>query len=307
MTTNAGGSRLGLQIPTVFGDDKPSGADLIAWCRRAEELGFGSIWAAERILHQHPQAHMMTALTYAAAATTRVQLGTAVLLLNLHSPVEVAQQTATLQHLSGGRLVLGVSLGGRDDEYAVTNVSTEHRVGRLEEGMRLMRRLWTERDVSMKGRYFNVEAANVSLKPSPAIPMLIGGAAEPSLRRAGRIADGWVQGSRGTPESFAKGWALVQEGATAAGRDPSTLITAKLLSANPGTDRDKARSELQAVREAYYGPGFPMDQTAYGPAKEMAAMVRSFMDAGCQTVVLGLPDLDLGRLEATAELIPLVV
>ncbi len=298
---------LALQIPTYWGEQVPDTEHLLSFCRRADELGFHSLWVTDRPIHKINLPHPLTMLTYTAACTERIGLGTAVFLLSLRQPLEVARQTATLDMLAGGRLTLGVSLGGRDYEYEAMNAPKRQRVGRLEEGMAVLRKLWTETDVTFHGRYYHLEKANVSPKPPRpgGIPLPMGANTEPGLQRTGRLADGWLMGQRGTPEQFVSSWQVVQEAALEAGRDPSALTNCKFLYANVDTDRDRGQQELQRYLEAYHGPGFPMDQTVVGSPQEIAQAVRAFGDAGCQTVALGLPAPDVAKLEwLAAEVMP---
>ena len=300
--------KLGLLIPTIWGSEVPKTEDLLDFCRRADALGFDSLWVISKLFHRNHLAHPMTMLAYAAAVTQRIGLGTAVDLLNIRHPVEMAQQAATLNALSGERLTLGISQGGRDSDYAAKGVPISQRTGRLVEGMRVMRRLWSESDVTFEGKYYTLDQANISPKPQRpgGIPLLLGSTAEASLKRAGRIADGWVQGGRGTPESFATRWKTVTQAAEEAGRDPSKLTNGKLLYTNPGPNRAQAEEELERNLATYYGPGYPMDQTACGTPAEIADRITSFGEAGCDLLMLGLPGPDLAKLEIlAAEVMPL--
>ena len=302
--------RIGLIMPTIWGSTGPNTKEFLAFCRAAEQAGFDSLWVISRLFLKNHFGHPMVALSYAAAVTERIGLGTGVELMNIRShPADLAQQAATLNALSGERLTLGVSQGGRDDEYLAAGVPTTQRTGRMVEGMEVMRRLWTESDVTFEGKYFRLEGANILPKPQRpgGIPLLLGAAAEASLRRAGRIADGWVQGGRGMPEHFAASWAKVLEGAEAAGRDAPSLTNGKLLYTNPGASRAAVEPELDAYLTDYYGPGYPMDQTACGTPEEIAELVRGYGEAGCDLLMLGLPGPDLAKLEVIAEqVMPLV-
>lgn len=302
---------VGLLLPARWTDRMPPVEQLTAFCQRAEELGFHSLWVIDRVFPRPKMnvPHPLTVLTYVAASTRRIGLGTATLLLSLRHPVDVAQQAATLDAMAGGRLTLGVALGGRDEEYVAMNMPKRQRAGRLEEGMTVLRKLWTETDVTFHGRYYDLEHANVTPKPSRpgGIPVGVGANAEPAIRRAGRIADGWIAGGTGTPERFARGWQMAQEGAREAGRDPSTLANWKLLYVNVDDDRERAGRELQAYMDAYYGAGFHAleGETAFGAPQQVAQEVRAYAEVGCQTVMLGLPSFDVAKLDRlAAEVIP---
>lgn len=294
--------RLGLILPTSWGDSSPDAAALMAFARRAEELGFDSLWVIDRIFHARNLPHPLTALTYAAAATNRIGLGTAVILLGTRHPVEVAQQAASLNALSGERLTLGVSLGGRDNEYLGMNMPANQRVGRLLEGTQVIRRLLSEDKVNFDGRYYTLQDATINPKPKVpgGIRMPFGASTEASLRRAGRHADGWIQGGRGDPASFGRAWQTVMDSAAVAGRDTAGLINGKLLYGNPG-ETATASAELEAYLSNYYGPGYPMEQTACGSPQQIAERILAYGEAGCQLVMLGLPGADLKRLELIAE------
>ncbi|MGE0059032.1 MAG: LLM class flavin-dependent oxidoreductase [Dehalococcoidia bacterium] len=301
--------KLGLILPTNWGMEPPPTRMLMQFSSRAEELGFDSLWIIDRLFHEYGMPHPFVMLSYAAAATDRIGLGSGVVLLSVRHPVEVAQAAATLNAMSGERLTLGVSLGGRDNEYAAMNMPKEQRAGRLVEGVRVMRRLWTETNVDFAGRYYNLEGANIEPKPQRAggIPVVFGAVTDDSLARAGRMADGWMQGARGTPESFGAAWAKVRDAASAAGRDVSQLQSSKLMYVNPGSDVEAATTQLQDYLTLYYGPNYPMENTAVGPPEAIAAKLKSFGEAGCDLVMMGLPGLDLDKLDVLGkEVAPLV-
>ena len=298
----------------------PEKALLISFFQRAEELGFHSLWVQDRLLHPISFPDPLILLSLAAGCTERIRLGTAVYLLSLRHPVAVARMAATLDMLSGGRLTLGVSLGGWPesgtipsgiDEYQAMNSPKAQRVGRFEEGMAVLRRLWTETDVTFHGRYYHLEGANVSPKPPQrgGVSLPVGATAEPALRRAGRIGDGWIKGGRGSPASFAQSWRVVQEEAERVGRDPSKLTNLKTLYCNVDMDRERAQREVQRYVESYHGPG-PAGEalTACGTPHDVMREVQAYGEAGCHTVALGLPWPDVVKLEMLAEeMAPLLV
>ena len=301
--------KIGLIIPTNFGEDTPPTKNLSHFCARAEELGFDSLWIIDRLLHQYGVPHPFVMLSYAAAATDSIGLGTGVVLLSVRHPVEIAQQAATLNAMSGERLTLGVSQGGRDNEFLATNMPKEQRTGRLVEGVTVMRRLWSEKNVTFQGRYYHLDAANLEPRPRRpgGIPLIFGGSTEPSFKRAGRLADGWMQGARGTPESFAAAWNTVLGGAHEAGRNASALHSSKLMYVNPGKDAEAASAALEKYLSYYYGPNYPMEHTGFGDPTAIAAKISAFGDAGCELMILGLPGPDTSQLEALAsQVLPFV-
>lgn len=303
-------TRFGLLVPTAYPQSPPSAEELARFFRRADDLGFDSLWVIDRIFHPNPVLEPLAVLTWAAAVTHRIRLGTAVLLLAFRNPVLVAKYTATLDFLSGGRLTLGVSLGGRPEEYTALGVPLRQRPSRLEENLEVMRLLWTGRGVHYSGRYIRLEGATVEPRPLQpgGIPVYMGGASEPALRRAGRLAQGWVMGAMGGPEAFRSAWSRVVESARQAGRDPSSLTAGKLLYICVDGDRQRARERLEAHCRAYYGPAFDVDRAAvFGPPEACAERVRAFAEAGVGLFLLALPWPDVGQLERLAgQVLPLL-
>ncbi len=168
--------------------------------RAAEALGFDSVWTTDHVLvpevYSEPYGRIFetwTTLAYVAALTQRVRVGTSILLLGLRNPVLVAKQAATLDQLSGGRLILGIGAGWLDREFENLGVSFRRRISFLEEGMVLMRTLWANPRPRFQGRFFRIEDA--VFEPPPAQPggppIWVGGNTEAAVRRAARLGDGW--------------------------------------------------------------------------------------------------------------------
>jgi probable F420-dependent oxidoreductase len=297
-------AKIGLMIPGSYAGALPPPAAFSEFFRSAEELGFDALWVIDRIFHDLNILDPLTLLTHAAAVTSRLRLGTAVLLFAFRNPVLVAKTTATLDYLSGGRLTLGVSLGGRDYEFASQGIPMTQRVSRLRENLTVMRKLWTDRQVTFHGRYHHLDQVSMEPKPvqKPGIPILMGGSVDAVLKRSAEEADGWIAGSRGTPETFHAAWQKVQAYARAIGKDPATLGSGKLLYIDVGEDRAQCRDNLCAFTQAYYGPQYDVDTTGvFGSHKECAAKIQDFIDAGAKNIVLAPIGLDVGQLMRLAE------
>jgi probable F420-dependent oxidoreductase len=293
---------VGIHVPSASVAPPGSGAAYTEFFRQVEELGLDAIWMEDRLFHQTNVLDPLMLLTWAAASTRRVQLGTAVLLLNLRHATVVARQISTLSHLSGGRLALGVSLGGHPDEYQALGVSMQTRVALFRESVAVLRRLLTEEPVEYRGQFFSLQDATV--KPAATIPMYIGGRAEGALRRAGELADGWIMGPFGTVQDFQQAWRLVQDAAHAVGKNPDALVAGRLLYIAVDDDRKRAREMLRVFLHGYYGPTFDVDQHAiFGPAEEVAARLRAQVDAGISQLMLGVPTLELSHLRRVAEFV----
>lgn len=165
-------------------------------CERAEAAGFDSVWLGEH--HNNPILYPAPLIGLAAIAsrTRSIGLGTGVLLLPLYHPMMVAEEGALVDVISRGRLILGVGAGYAPEEFAAFGCALKERGSRLEEGALLLRRLWTEVNVSHRGRHYQVERATVAPRPvqQPRPPIWFGAWAEPAIRRAARLGDAWLVG-----------------------------------------------------------------------------------------------------------------
>ncbi|WP_066372381.1 TIGR03619 family F420-dependent LLM class oxidoreductase [Herbidospora mongoliensis] len=203
--------RLGLGLPTLGHLATPAFITSVA--QRAEVLGYHSLWAGERLLDPvNPRSRYpgtrdgrlpdamkialepVTTLTFAAASTSRVTLGTSVLCMLLHNPVVLAKQLATLDVLSGGRLRVGLGQGWSLDEIEAAGNTSEGQGRRSEEFVTVLRGLWTSERMAYKGRFFTVPETAFAPKPASCPPIYLGVYAPRALERAGRLADGWLPG-----------------------------------------------------------------------------------------------------------------
>jgi probable F420-dependent oxidoreductase len=201
--------RLGIHLPQIGRKAGPDGIKRAAV--QAEELGFADVWTSEHIIvpagAMYPPSpnfyDPVLTLTWAAAYTTRVGLGTSVLVLPMRHPLPLAKELSTLQNLSGGRLILGAGVGWMEAEFAALGVPFNERGRRMDEGIEMMRAVWNDDPVSFPARWIPATVDHMRMMPKPdkPIPIWIGGTSEPALRRAARL-DGW-HGSRATPEQAA--------------------------------------------------------------------------------------------------------
>ncbi|WP_066937469.1 TIGR03619 family F420-dependent LLM class oxidoreductase [Microtetraspora fusca] len=222
--------KIGFAVPVSGSWATPENMKRIA--RRAEELGYHEVWAFQRLLYPvgNPMGPMyrsvrdpVVALSYLAGVTDRVRLGVAVLNLPFVSPALMAKQLATLQDVSGGRLDVGLGLGWLPEEFRASGVPMERRGRRAEEYVELLRRLWTDDVVEHRGEFYELPPVHQDPKPVSAPPILMGGTAPVALRRAGRIADGWISPSRADLATIDEQITIVKDAAREAGRDPATL------------------------------------------------------------------------------------
>ncbi len=201
--------------------------------RRAEELGYHSLWSFQRLLSPVDGSWGQTyrsvldpvvVTAHLAALTSRIRLGIAVLNLPFAAPVLVAKQLAALDIVSDGRLDTGLGLGWADEEFTAAGVSPAARGRRAEEYLPLLRSLLHDDVVEHHGEFYEIPRCSVEPKPvQTPLPLLLGAAAEPALRRVGRLADGWVSSSRADLTALGDSVRVVREAAERAGRDPEAL------------------------------------------------------------------------------------
>ena len=290
---------IGLRIPALHPADPIA---IRRFVQAAERLGFHSIWAGDHVFYHVDVIQPLQLLSWIAALTSRVRLGTAVMLSSYLNPVLLAKAAASLDCLSGGRLILGMSIGGSEAEFRSIGVPMDQRVGRLVEATEILRRLFQEDEVTYEGRYHRLEHATIKPKPvqQPGVPLLFGGTSEAMLRRIGRLADGWVCGSSSSLESFAEGIAVVREEASRRGRDPDSLEFAKLHCVSVAADRTQAAALAEAHWKTYYGSRYTIETVIHGTTAECAEQLRRFgeIDLPAMTLILETSTLGLDQLES---------
>lgn len=223
--------------------------DTIELARLGETLGFDSVWVSEH--HGSGDGYLPSLLPHLAAlaaSTDRVLLGTGVLLTPFHHPLRLAEDAAVVDQLSGGRLLLGLGLGWREEEFRMFGIPPGERVRRTVETIEILRKAWTGKRFTHKGKVFSFD--EVLVTPPPAReggpPVYLGGFAEAAVRRAGRIADGYIA-SRASLEEARRNLTRAEEGAREAGRDPADLGFALLRNAFVWEDGDAWETVREGV------------------------------------------------------------
>ena len=198
-------SDLGVAIPQTFHGRPLEVVGIRAYLERADALGFDSAWVVEQVLGAIPSLEPIELLTWAAALTRRIRLASAVLLTAVRSPVHTAKSLATLDVLSGGRLIVGVGLGANTRVYPAYGLTAARRAARFAEGLTVMRRLWTEPRVTLKGEFWQLEGVPMEPKPlqKPHPPLWFGGHHPHALRRAVAMGDGFLGAGSISTATFA--------------------------------------------------------------------------------------------------------
>lgn len=224
--------RIGFGAPVAGAWATPG--NLASFAAAAEGAGYASLWTFQRLIvpegsAMEPVYHSvldpMVALGYAAAVTSRIRLGVAVVNLPYLAPAYLAKQAATVDVLSDGRLDLGLGLGWMPEEFAAAGATMARRGARAAEYIEVMRRLWAGGVAEFSGEFYSVPAGRMAPLPAqrPGPPVLLGGMVPRALERAGRLADGWLTSSRTDLSRIAAGVATVREAAEQAGRDPAAI------------------------------------------------------------------------------------
>jgi probable F420-dependent oxidoreductase len=244
------------------------------FAERAERAGYGSLWSFQRLLVPEGSSmepvyqsvlDPMVALGFAAARTSRIRLGVALVNLPFVSPVLLAKQATTVDVLSGGRLDLGLGIGWMPEEFAASGASTARRGARTEEYLAVLRTLWDDDVSSFDGEFYTIPAGRQYPKPvqRPGPSVLLGGMSRPAMERAGRLADGWITSSRADLAAIKPAVQIIQGAAEAAGRGPVRIICRGVVRAGGDGSRllegdyDKIRADTdwlagQGVTELFY-------------------------------------------------------
>lgn len=248
--------------------------ELVDFGRAAEEAGFPSLGALDRVVYHAYEP--LTLFAAIAMVTERIRLTSAVVLAPLRSTPILAEQAAAVQNLSGGRLVLGLGLGARDDDYHTSDIEMGPRGKRFSEQLDELKRLWAGEE---RGH-----AGGVGPKPEREIPVLVGGGVEASFKRAARYGAGWIMGG-GTPEQFSEARPQVLEAWEAAGREGKPKLAA-LAYYSLGSSSDQG---VENIRHYYDWLGEYGDQIAASVATDADTVkqyVSAFEEAGCDELLL---------------------
>jgi probable F420-dependent oxidoreductase len=295
--------RLAAGIPQAWTSGAIDPPRIQRFLGRAEALGFESAWVVEQVLGALPSLEPVELLAWAAALTDRIRLGTAVLLTPLRSPVHLAKSLATVDQLSGGRLDVGIGLGGNPKVYPAFGISAARRVARFNEGLRLMRALWTESRVTFAGEFWQLESAAMEPKPlqRPHPPLWVGGHHPDALRRSIGWATGFMGAGSAPTATFAQEVALLRRFLAETGRDPASMDVGKRVYVAVDRDRDRAGRRLAEYFAGFYGrPQLAAEVSVWGSADQCVAGLQEVIAAGARLVMLNPVFDELEQLELLA-------
>jgi alkanesulfonate monooxygenase SsuD/methylene tetrahydromethanopterin reductase-like flavin-dependent oxidoreductase (luciferase family) len=282
---------IGIGLPAAIpGVD---GRVIVEWARRGEARGFASLGTVDRLVYGNHEP--LTALAAAAAVTERARLMTAILIAPLRSNAALlAKQAATVDSLSGGRLVLGMAVGGREDDYAASGVDFHRRGRLLDSQIEEMHRIWAGEPRGIAGAV----GPATSQRGGPSV--VLGGQNPAAMARVARWGDGWISGGGG-PQFFAAGAKAAQAAWDEAGRDGQPRL---LALAYFGLGPDAAAQANRFLRDYYaFAPGV-VDMIAGGALTSSGAVrgtVGAFAAAGCDELILFPCSPDIAQVDLLAE------
>ena len=287
---------IGLAIKNFVGPaESPDVDGILAYAERAEALGFESLWAWDHvILGVEPSFPILDAigtLTAIAARTTRIRLGTGVLVLPLRNPTVAAKALGTLDVISKGRLILGVAAGWYAREFDAVGVPFAQRGRLFERNLEILTRLWTEDRVSLRVDGLDLREAVMRPRPvqRPRPPILIGGYVDAVLRRVATRGDGWLTYFY-TPDGYRRAWAKIEVFAREAGRDPKTLTGTNQLAILVGRSRAETetpmRQWLQTEWDVAAWSESTIDHAIRGSVGECIEQLRAHVAAGVDRLIL---------------------
>jgi probable F420-dependent oxidoreductase len=233
----------GIAIPQDFIDGPLDIAFLHTYLSRAETLGYESAWVQEQIVGAVPILEPLALLTFAAALTRQLRLGTSVMLTVLRNPIQLAKSLTSLDYLSQGRLTVGVGIGNQRPEEAAFGIPLERRVRRFVEGIEVMKALWTQSTANLAGEFWTLEHMSQEPKPvqQPYPPLWFGARQPAALRRAARLGNGWMGAGSSSTTEFKAQAVSIRGFLDEAKRDPTTFTISKRVYL--AVDANKARAE----------------------------------------------------------------
>ena len=290
--------KLGIQTIHREPDDQsglwnPTINELVQFVQLVDKADFDSIWVGDHLSMPLPFFDPFLQLAQAAVASRRLLLGTGVYLLPLRHPGPVAKQVATLDHLSEGRFLFGVGIGGEfPKEYEVAGVPINERGARLSESIEVMRKLWTAKPASYSGKFF--QFSDVLMTPPPrqagGPPIWCGGRKDPAFKRMGRLADGYVSYVV-TPEMYKEALEKIERSANEYGRKIKNFGTGHLIFTRVDDNYEIALEEATTSLSKRYAMDFRRAAERYaalGSPTDVAEKIKDFYDVGVRHIIIDL-------------------
>ena len=279
----------GIAIPQMFHDGPIDMGLVRSYVKRAEELRYHSLWVQEQIIGGPASLEPLSLLSYVSGVTERIRLGTAVIVATTRNPVLLAKELSTIDQMSEGRLIVGIALGGRPRQYPLLGGPADRRVRHFEESVAVMKALWEQPRASFDGDFWKLDGEAMEPRPvqKPHPPLWFGGRHDAGLRRAARLADGWMGAGSTTTEEFKRHVGVLRDALESRGRDASTFPVSKRVYI--ALDDDEARAERR-LREwfgrRYGNADLGPRVSVWGGAERCAEGLQQIVDGGAEMLML---------------------
>ncbi|GIX49694.1 MAG: LLM class F420-dependent oxidoreductase [Candidatus Tectimicrobiota bacterium] len=265
----------------------PDAATLFEYIDKAEAWGLDSIWLSDHVLAPHPTLAIVPVMAAIAARTQRLKFGPSVMILPLRHPIAVAKEIATLDYLSGGRVIMAVGLGADEAEVAAFNVPLAQRAAMTDEAIVVLRKLWSQTHVSHHGRFYHFDDVTLTPRPTKKIDLWVGGRSDRALKRVAQLADGWFA-SFVTPEEFAAGMEKIAAYAAACGRADEEIEAGSIVFCHVDRDGERARRHVTAVfaGNRRRPPELVLPRSAVGTPEACREALQRYVEHGLTKFVL---------------------
>ncbi len=282
-------ARLGFPLPQIFTGGTVDLGLIRTIAERAESYGFDSLWLQEQTLGRSVALAPMAMLSTAAAMTSRIKLGVSVLVMARHDPVQLAKEIASVDQLSGGRLIVGVGAGNSDVAPGVDGTAKDRRLLRLAEGVEVMKALWADGTATFEGKIWRLAGVPMNPKPAqrPHPPLWFGARAESAIRRAVRQADGWMGAGSSSADDFKEQLDLLRQVLESEGRNPATFAVSKRVYVAVDDDTDRAERRLRDWFGAYYGNADMASRVSFwGPERIVQERLEGLAGVGAEMILV---------------------
>ncbi|MGH7933900.1 MAG: LLM class flavin-dependent oxidoreductase [Candidatus Binataceae bacterium] len=260
---------------------------LCSYAENAEAAGLDSLWLSDHIVTRNPTLDITCLFAMIAGRTRRLKMGPSVLTLPARNPVQVAKTYATLDYISGGRMIMAVGSGSDVRDLEASGIPPQERGKRLDEGITILRRLWTESNVTHHGQFYNFE--NVTIEPKPRkgpLDIWIGGKSDAILKRVVRLGDGWFPALT-SPDEFKRDMAKLMAFGEQQGRTINPRESGVLLLTHVSRDAHAtARTIAPYISGVPMSPEQIMERSVVGTPRECVEKIQRFVEAGCVKFVL---------------------
>lgn len=289
MMTNSNAVPCGIALPQIFVNEPVNMGLIETFAIKAEALGYDSLWVQERLIGGTNALEPLTLLSYVAALTNTIRIGTSVLIATTRNPIHLAKQVGTLDHISRGRLTLGIALGGRPHQYHLLDGPKDHRIGHFIESLEVMKALWMQPHAEHVGRFWNLQGEEMMPHPiqKPHPPVWFGGRNPNALRRAARYGDGWMGAGSTTTAQFREHVLILKQALEATGKDPDLFPISKRVYVALDNDEIRAERRLREWFERHYGSAdLGSNVSVWGSEARIVEGLSEVVEAGAQMLMI---------------------